>query len=264
MSAQGSLSPTSTDLSVCIEQLGIRSLFETSEEPATPTTVYLPPLSTITEAVREDYEEDDFSDVKSTAATVGVDEDDGEDGERGRHVSRGPRSRVCSPPPPGHVRIGNETIDGILFVQIRNHSFEPKHLYKLANDTARRPRTERHAPPSDASVYSSDEVPMEEAYPDLFSIVDPLSKYFKVLNGQCRDLETLRDLAECLAAYVTNLVWLQREYEWQAVLEYHLAFHRKRLPEMRGGIYCKWLTIDEVLKHKLLDCCKERQTPRRL
>lgn len=45
---------------------------------------------------------------------------------------------------------------------------------------------------------------------------------------------------------------LHDDYEWGAVVEYHMAFHTKRLREMIGGDFSQWGRVDAELREKLL------------
>ena len=256
----------SSDFSTCVEQLGLKSFLDAGEDSETSST-YTPfvphPLSVISEKIEWNDEVEDFSDIASDTATVGVDGEYDTDEDEGtvRPASRRPQPRARTPPPPGYVRVGQDTIDAVLFSQIRNHSFDPEHLYKLADSSAQGSNANRLSVAStETSVYSQESevvgkqpYPEHIAYPDLLSIIKPLSRYFRTLYSQCRDVDTLRNLTECFTEYVTHLVSLEKEYPWPAVVEYHFAFHRNRLVEMRKEVYSMWARVDEGLKLRLLD-----------
>lgn len=87
-------------------------------------------------------------------------------------------------------------------------------------------------------------------YPKLQDLVDLLKRYFRVLATYRTAKSATIKAAE--KAYLDNLANLDREYTWDAVLNYHLAFFHCRLWDMKGGDYDGWMTTDADLQLKHL------------
>ncbi|EPT02899.1 hypothetical protein FOMPIDRAFT_1029190 [Fomitopsis schrenkii] len=111
---------------------------------------------------------------------------------------------------------------GVL-LDIARHDFEPSDLYKL--DSKYRDKAER-------------------------SVLD-LSVYFRILTAFASS--SGNPLFSCHVAtstmeYLCQLQKFHEEYQWSAVLSYHMEFHHRRLREMTRGDYSKWGMIDASLQ----------------
>ncbi|OJT03744.1 hypothetical protein TRAPUB_5566 [Trametes pubescens] len=91
-----------------------------------------------------------------------------------------------------------------------------------------------------------------ETYPTLDSLLVPLNAYFSVLcveglsHGQSA-------LLPChFFRYSSHLVKIAAQYEWKAVLAYHLASFARRSKEMRKGDYAGWGRVDMDLMEEFL------------
>ncbi|GBE79561.1 hypothetical protein SCP_0207610 [Sparassis crispa] len=91
-----------------------------------------------------------------------------------------------------------------------------------------------------------------DIYRTLDSLLVPLNAYFSILS--------LHGLAHGQPAmlpcyffrYNSHLVKLASQYEWPAVLSYHLAFFDRRCKEMRLGDYSGWGKVDVQLMEEFL------------
>ena len=52
--------------------------------------------------------------------------------------------------------------------------------------------------------------------------------------------------------YSSHLVKIATQYEWPAVLRYHLAFYARRCKEMRVGEYAGWGKVEVDLMEQFL------------
>lgn len=100
----------------------------------------------------------------------------------------------------------------------------------------------------------------ESIYPSLPSMLPQLSLYFQILCSHVAstgDAQSILDITSGSKEYLDHLAELEEKYEWDVVLDYHLAYHAKRLPEMARGDYFRWGKPDR----RLLDIVK--QCPKR-
>ncbi|KAI0355034.1 hypothetical protein OH77DRAFT_1377335, partial [Trametes cingulata] len=146
-------------------------------------------------------------------------------------------------------------IEAGVLLEITRHQFKPSELRKL--DPKYRRRTANPVVKFDAAVggFTICQPSMEECYPSLQSVVAPLTTYFHILTMFAASSGSLA--AVCLVArgafaYLSQLAQFNEDYQWSAVLAYHLEFHYKRRSCMADGDYSGWDTIDSGLKAKHL------------
>ncbi|OBZ77153.1 hypothetical protein A0H81_04070 [Grifola frondosa] len=91
-----------------------------------------------------------------------------------------------------------------------------------------------------------------ELYHTLDSLLVPLNAYFSILclhglaNGQ-------PPMLPChFFRYSSHLVKITAQYEWSAVVLYHLASFSRRCREMRAGDYTGWGRVDMDLMEEFL------------
>ena len=91
-----------------------------------------------------------------------------------------------------------------------------------------------------------------DVYPSLDSLLVPLNAYFSVLtlHGLARGQPTM--LPYYFFRYSSHLVKIATQYEWSAVLRYHLAFYARRCKEMRVGEYDGWGKVEVDLMEQFL------------
>ena len=91
-----------------------------------------------------------------------------------------------------------------------------------------------------------------DVYPTLDALLVPLNAYFSVLtlHGLARGQPTM--LPYYFFRYSSHLVKIATQYEWSAVLRYHLAFYARRCREMRTGEYAGWGKVEVDLMEQFL------------
>ena len=105
----------------------------------------------------------------------------------------------------------------------------------------------------DESTFSLHSSPSAtETYVTLDSLLVPLNAYFSVLciyglsNGQSPMLPFH------FFRYSSHLVKIAAQYEWEAVLSYHLASFSRRCKEMQKADYSGWGRVDMDLMEEFL------------
>lgn len=89
-------------------------------------------------------------------------------------------------------------------------------------------------------------------YPTLDSLFVPLNAYFSILTLHGLKRGEPATLPLYFFRYNSHLVKLAEQYEWHAVLAYHLAFFGRRCKDMRAGEYGGWGKIEVDLMEELL------------
>ena len=91
-----------------------------------------------------------------------------------------------------------------------------------------------------------------ETYATLDSLLVPLNAYFSVLciHGLSHGQSSM--LPFYFFRYSSHLVKIAAQYEWDAVLSYHLASFSRRCKEMRKGDYSGWGRVDMDLMEEFL------------
>lgn len=88
----------------------------------------------------------------------------------------------------------------------------------------------------------------------LEALLPLLRVYFNILSNS-KDTAGAGDVNAHFLAYVGQLAEFAKEHRWSAVLDYHVAFHGKRLVGMkRGGegVFAAWAVVDGELWAKYL------------
>jgi len=91
-----------------------------------------------------------------------------------------------------------------------------------------------------------------DIYETLDSLVVPLNAYFSILTLHGLAAGENAMLPCYFFAYTSQLAKISAQYEWQAVLTYHLAFFTRRCKEMRSGDYSGWGKINVDLMEDFL------------
>ncbi|KZS91108.1 hypothetical protein SISNIDRAFT_487797 [Sistotremastrum niveocremeum HHB9708] len=124
------------------------------------------------------------------------------------------------------------TVETKELFQVTNHELRGADFYKLSSDY------------------------MEGIdYPTPHSLIIPLLIYFQILAAHAfasgyDEPESSHLISRYTSTYFIHLTWLIGEYEWPAVLRYHMDFYAKRRHEMASGIYSNWETVDENLFYR--------------
>lgn len=96
---------------------------------------------------------------------------------------------------------------------------------------------------------------LAQAAPTLETLLPLLRLYFDILSKNVHLAGAAGDVNAHFLSYVGQLAEFAKEHGWSAVLDYHLAFHGKRLGEMASGgevAYAAWAVVDGELWAKYL------------
>ncbi|KAJ7884872.1 hypothetical protein B0H13DRAFT_1510621, partial [Mycena leptocephala] len=85
-----------------------------------------------------------------------------------------------------------------------------------------------------------------KSYKNLNSIIFPLHTYFAILLEHI-PTSSRHGISSYFFSYLTHIETLATEYEWAAVLEYHMLFFNRRRTEMQAGLYTAWSSPDLTL-----------------
>ncbi|KAI0652752.1 hypothetical protein C8Q79DRAFT_879710, partial [Trametes meyenii] len=97
--------------------------------------------------------------------------------------------------------------------------------------------------------------PLDPDYPSLHSIFAPLTTYFRILTMRAASSGSMAAVCQVAGGfytYIAQLAQFDDEYQWRAVLAYHIDFHYKRRSCMADGDYSGWDLVDRGLRAKHL------------
>ncbi|EPS92762.1 hypothetical protein FOMPIDRAFT_1137342 [Fomitopsis schrenkii] len=156
-------------------------------------------------------------------------------------------------PPPGMSLLDQfPSVRASVLLDIARHEFEPSDLYKL--DSRYRDKAERSVIDLSGGTLAVRATSTKD-YPTFNSVFPPLGLYFQILVtfvGTAQDPELSTYVSRVTFEYLIQLQALHEEYQWPAVLAYHMEFHHCRLREMARGDYSGWGDIDGKLQRKHL------------
>ncbi len=150
------------------------------------------------------------------------------------------------------------SIKASILLDIARHDFEPSDLYKL--DTKYRDKATRSVLDFDGTTFTMRD-PSTKDDPSFRSMYAPLMTYFNILtafSASSGNTAYQYQVASGAFFYMTQLEQFNEEYQWSAVLLYHMQFHHKRRRDMARGDYSGWAQVDSALHAQYL-CGKERQ-----
>lgn len=142
-------------------------------------------------------------------------------------------------------------IESSAILEITRHEFKPMDLFKL-DPAAQEKNSERKATldleggvmiatPCGGSLRD---------YPAFSSLLEPLLVYFNVLTtyaASSGDISATLTIAKGCTTYTGHLSSLNRQFQWNAVLQYHKSFFLARRREMARGDYSGWSWSDLLL-----------------
>jgi hypothetical protein len=187
----------------------------------------------------------------------------------------GPRTAVSETPSPFLFAIDTSThpaerfhdivprLNETIARQIRRHELPAKDLYKLSSgSTLPLLRTYRSLTRSDEKIPLDNN--LRDLYPSLSSMLPKLSTYFQLL---CAHLASKSDALSITAIvlgankYLAYLIELNREFHWDNVLQFHLAYHTYQLGEMAREDYQQWGLCERASDDRgmLVDLLKRRR-----
>ncbi|KAI0772321.1 hypothetical protein BD413DRAFT_437754, partial [Trametes elegans] len=145
-------------------------------------------------------------------------------------------------------------IEASVLLEIARHEFKPSDLSKL--DSKYRDRTARSVLEFDAGVGGfTFRDPSAKDYPSLHSLFAPLTTYFHILTmfaASSGNIAAVCQVTSGAFAYISQLEQFNEDYQWSAVLAYHMDFHYKRRSFMADGDYSGWDLIDPGLQARHL------------
>ncbi|KAL0056620.1 hypothetical protein AAF712_016775, partial [Marasmius tenuissimus] len=143
-------------------------------------------------------------------------------------------------------------IEAATITTIIQHEFRACDLYKL--DSRYRDKSEKQVLSLEGKTLEL--TTNDSAYKDyktLNSIVVPLETYFSILISHVCHATTnlgLAPVAVDFFKYTAHIVKIAAEFDWNAVVRYHMAFFNKRRREMQAGYYNGWGKQDSDLLHE--------------
>ncbi|TFK78411.1 hypothetical protein K466DRAFT_471136, partial [Polyporus arcularius HHB13444] len=144
------------------------------------------------------------------------------------------------------------SIKASILLDIARHDFEPSDLYKL--DTKYRDKGTRSVLDFDGTTFTMRD-PSTKDYPSFRSVYAPLMSYFNILTAFAASSGNTAyqyQVASGAFFYMTQLEQFNEEYQWSAVLLYHMQFHHKRRRDMVRGDYSGWAQVDSALHAQFL------------
>ncbi|KAG8867938.1 hypothetical protein FRB97_002878, partial [Tulasnella sp. 331] len=135
-------------------------------------------------------------------------------------------------------------VEAGVLASITNHSLQASDLYKL--DTRYRDKPDWSALELEGTTLRIKGDVTVKDYPTSTFILQPLAIYFSMLL-QVVPRDKVSPVGTVSMQYMAQLFKLVEEYEWPAILRYHLAFHQGHCREMIRGDYSRWATCDTNL-----------------
>ncbi|KAJ3759705.1 hypothetical protein FB446DRAFT_626399, partial [Lentinula raphanica] len=138
-------------------------------------------------------------------------------------------------------------VEAATITAIITHDFRASDLYKL--DSRYRDKTERQilSLKGETLELTTNDSAYRE-YKSLNSIAVPLSAYFSILVCHAEAAGKVSRISTDFLKYNAHLIRISSEYEWTAVVAYHMAFFNKRRREMQEGDYSGWGKVDMDLR----------------
>ncbi|KAJ7758936.1 hypothetical protein DFH07DRAFT_722349, partial [Mycena maculata] len=143
--------------------------------------------------------------------------------------------------PPPSLRSLFPDIESACITSVITHELKASDIYKL---DPRLKDSESSFVLTGAGLQLNDS--KHKAYKNLNFIVFPLHTYFAILLEHI-PTSSGRGVASYFLWYLTHLETLATEFEWAAVLEYHMLFFNQRRNEMLTGHYLAWGASDITL-----------------
>jgi hypothetical protein len=145
-------------------------------------------------------------------------------------------------------------IDEATLLAIGRHTFKPGHISKL--DTHIKDKVMSTILDfENGTLIHREREPSTKEYPTWLSLYNPLVLYFSILQvhvSSSANIPAIRQVIIGCNDYLRTLYDLYIEYDWTALLNYHFAFHARRLTDMTRGDYSRWGEIDGALQTRFL------------
>ncbi|GLB45427.1 hypothetical protein LshimejAT787_3700060 [Lyophyllum shimeji] len=136
-------------------------------------------------------------------------------------------------------------VEEALILAVIGHTLKPSDLYKL--DSKYRDKAERGMLEIEGGTLRVKADTTTKDYPTPYSVQAPLLVYIRILIAHATGSQVAA-VARATTLYLAQFLKLCAEYEWAAVLNYHMAFFAHRRREMVAGDYAGWCNIDVELQ----------------
>lgn len=137
-------------------------------------------------------------------------------------------------------------VEEAVIIAIVTHQFRAAELYKL--DSRYRDKMERQTLEVDnGSVRVKTDSSVRD-YPTPTSIELPMLVYIRILVAHCSSNSDASTINLHFLSYIESFLKIRSEYDWPAVLNYHMAFFARRRREMAQGDYSGWRKTDAELQ----------------
>jgi hypothetical protein len=143
------------------------------------------------------------------------------------------------------------SVETSMLLEIAWHKFQPIDLCKLNS----RFRSKVDVECLDSTTPHTGAL---REYPSLHSILIPLSMHFAILQAfaaSAGDVHATFLIGHSAACYTAHLLELHQNFEWTAVVQYHMQFHLYCHQEMIDGTYSGWSQPDQLLMSQYLFGC---------
>lgn len=136
-------------------------------------------------------------------------------------------------------------VDEAVIIAVISHQFRGSDLYKL--DSKYRDKADRATLEIENGAVRVKTDSSVKDYPTPSSVELPLLVYFRIIIAHCAPSGDAATITLYVLSYIESFLRIRTEYEWSAVLGYHMAFFRRRRREMAHGDYSGWRKTDPEL-----------------
>lgn len=137
-------------------------------------------------------------------------------------------------------------VEEAVIISVVTHTLKPSDLYKL--DIKYRDKADRGTLEFDNGSVRVRTDTSTRDYPTPQSIEAPLTVYIRILIAHAVPTGQVAEVALATMSYMESFLKLRTDYEWSAVLQYHMAFFARRRREMVQGNYSGWRQMDQQLQ----------------
>ncbi|KAJ3993524.1 hypothetical protein F5050DRAFT_1546638, partial [Lentinula boryana] len=138
-------------------------------------------------------------------------------------------------------------VEAASIMAIITHDFRASNLYKLDSRYRDKTKCQILSLKGKTLELTTNDSAYRE-YKSLNAIAIPLSTYFSILVCHAETSGKVSQISTDFFKYNTHLIKIASEYEWSAVIAYHMAFFNKRRREMQEGDYSGWGKVNMELR----------------
>lgn len=150
-------------------------------------------------------------------------------------------------------------VEEAVIVMVINHTLKPSDLYKL--DAKYRDKADRGTLEFENGLVRVRTDTSTRDYPTPQSIEAPLTVYIRILIAHAVPTGQVAEVATATLTYLESFLKLRNDYEWSAVLQYHMSFFARRRREMVQGDYSGWKQVDQQLQGDHLNGYRKTRLP---